>query len=629
MEKPVTQKRLEHLAGILDGMDRHAAMDILSELERDIRFDRGSLRFLTSKLFNPARLFDELQPDELACIVRPLKAECLKTLLSLLGGESERLCRDIAGKRRVEDALGLQRGAASDVLNESILDLLGKGIAEGKIAYNGIALMIDPIPCRPGNETQGTGAGNGRGVFFQTMNPLMTEGTGMTVLICVPSRAGALVRLSLQARGKRFFDGKGWFTPIILDEKGFFYGELFPDTEPGPVMVWLEVPGMGEARRYIFVTGSAAATFSVTLMSMRKSGESTTIDFLLRGGGERKGEKNVRVRLYCSRCGAPVAFGTVRISDSRGTFEFPDPPEGREHEHGYYLHVIDGDHQAGTRIDASAGEVARTPLTESGDRKAGQEIRFPLRAVEHETILYHASSSPDADLALRQLMENGIAVLSGAGSDAPSSGARKPSPLELSLRDDMVLLGERRGFWEMGWVRCDGTGEFGYNPAGDGRMSDLYITLYRIAGGMIEPLQRHVSRLTRIPQVFPFMPQYLEAGEVVDLEIGYYLPREGTLSMINGRKISTPASGSGKWTLPVAPGKRYDLECECPGHETVRAQCDASGLGREFSMVSVRYVRPGTIIDPEIEGCRYEIFGGPGDLYRYFFEQQILSYPWG
>ena len=367
----ILSKRLTHLAQMIQNMEPVQAKLILSDLENDIKFSRKAIHFLGRKLLTPSVIFDELANDELAYILKPLEMKTLNRIIKDLNENNKRRCAEILGKVRFKDALYSERCDALSSTIDKLIQGLSKGVSAGKIAYNGIALFLVTPPCRP----PGKRLPKKKCVFFQTLNPIVSPGEGIRIVIYAPNHPNILARVSLQSTGKRFFDKNAWFSPVKLDDSGFFLGDIFPKEEPGPATVWLEIPEGGEVCRTVLFAQPARAVFTPDLISIVDklgTNKRKSITFQLNGIEETKNDR-VRVILYCSRCGVPISSGYVQLDNFRGCFEFIDPCGENAHYHDYYLHIVAGKHQSGIIINIHSWKKIIIPLSEEQGRTAGND----------------------------------------------------------------------------------------------------------------------------------------------------------------------------------------------------------------------------------------------------------------
>ncbi|MCP4137296.1 MAG: hypothetical protein GY754_40385 [bacterium] len=626
-------KNVQHLAAMLQNMEESRAKQILCELEDDIRFDRDAFSFLALQLFNPQKLFNELAADELKYMLKQLEPEELFRVLSGLNKDDFKKCRDLVGKKRYEDAVIAKEKStipSPDAVMKKLLIVLGAGISKGVISYNGIALRLILPPCRPAAKK----ARQPGTILFQTLSPLSAPGQGIKIIVYVPEHPNTSVRVSLQGTGKRFFDNDSWLSTIRLNDYGFFMGDIFPGLERGPLTLWLELPGSGEVGRTVYCTEASQSLFYINIFSIeREHSEDSgrkTIRFRLEGKMGPLKEEKVLVQLSCSRCGVPIRSGYAEMEDGTGSFIFPEPEEKKGHSHDYYMHVFAGEHQAGTRIniDLGCGDEG-IPLREEKDRTAGQETAISLPLESHERVIYHVSTSAAVDTALRRLISKGMMELEGVHE---SKGKRKLSPLELDfLHGDLLLLAERQGAVKTGSCTYQAEEGVRYTHYGEENVWDLYFSFYRITATGIKPVYRYISYFKREPEIWPQIPLYLNKGENIEIDVGYFFPDGGIFSIEGPEKklLEKELEGRGRFSLGVEPGETKWLRWKGEGYPLLEKSLSDITREREYSDVSVEYIPPGTVLSPPPEGETIELFGSPRDVYSYFFDEQLLNYPWG
>ncbi len=610
--------RLKHLAEILKNMDEDQAKIILSGLNHDV-FDSRALQYLSRQLFNPSRLFKELTNDELSYMLKPLKMETLAGVISNLDKKNRKRCAEILGKKRYMDTLNHEKVDSLATVTDTLLTSLVRGVGEGTIAYNGIALLLAPTPCR----RAGKAPKKKESILFQTLNPIVSPGEGIKILIHAPEHPNINVRLSLQGSGRRFFDADTWFNTITLDDTGFYLGDIFPREVPGPITLWLELPG-GEVCRTVYFSQASRACYSIDILNVdRISGNRRVISFRLENNNDNFRDERVRVLLFCSRCGAPISLGFTELRNNTGHFEYIEPSGLNAHPHDYYLHIVAGGHQAGLRFNAYSFHDESTSVSKQNDRMAGSDATIELPLESHERVLFHVSTSPYLDRTLRHLIGSASINLEGVHK---SPGGRKASPLEISLlHGELTLLAECRGLRTVGNFVYDKHEGFVFHHSGIENISDLYFTFYRITRNGIYPIHRHISYLKRVPQLLPVCPKYLESGEEVEIDIAYYLPQNGRLS-INERDHRS-LTGTGVIPLRINSDSRTRLELDCEGYNTLLEEISTLSRREKQKHIRIEYVPSGTMIYKNMND-NIELFAGPDRLYQYFM-RKLLTYPWG
>ena len=253
------QEKLRHLAGIIRKMPVKDARWILTDLESDVQFNREFLKYLAKHSFQPNELFELLSPEEFKSLFSKVPLPALQKWISE-NPEKKSIFEAALGKTKVSDILAKKLSAGEgDNYSELILEELCRQVSQGKVSYNGISLYLNPPECRPASPAKKSG-----NCFFAVLNPLVRDGEGLKIMIAAPEYSGQMLRMSLQSTGPRYFSKESWFINLYIGSGGTYIGEVFPDRMPGPVTVWLEIPGSGEVCRTVYFTGAKSLyTFDV------------------------------------------------------------------------------------------------------------------------------------------------------------------------------------------------------------------------------------------------------------------------------------------------------------------------------------------------------------------------------
>lgn len=612
------QEKLRHLAGIIRKMPVKDARWILTDLESDVQFNRDFLKYLAKHSFQPNELFELLSAEEFKSLFSKVPVSALQKFINE-NPEKIKLFEAALGKTKVSDILAKKLSAGEgDNFPEVILDELCRQVSQGKVSYNGISLYLNPPECRPVSPAKKSGK-----CFFAVLNPLVREGEGLKIMIAAPEYSGQVLRMSLQSTGPRYFSKESWFTNLYIGSGGMYIGEVFPDRMPGPVTVWLEIPGSGEVCRTVCFTG-AKSLFTFDIHDIQSNYDSFEVagKFIYRG--KRPSGDSVRVIAYCSRCGSPVGTGSFPVNEDSVKMKFSVDDHIRSHQYDYTLHMFHGENQCISFINIFEENVKEALFEELPERTCGDEIKFDLKAGEGEMLFYHISDSKEEDRRTRQTVQRGNLSLLGP---AEKNFNRKTSPLEISFcAGELVMLSdpmqgpEVRTVWhydpEKGYV---------YNPYKWENISDLYISFYRrTEAGVIEPMASYVSKLKREPCLYLYLPDHIGKGEELELEAGYFTDRVSKLICRNGTVQEKEVQGKGIFSFHYKYGQETELQL-FSGMSEIRKKIEIPE--QKFRIISFSYLPPETKVTNN--GTVFSLYKSPEKLSEIIFQDFLLNYPWG
>lgn len=611
--------RLKALAKILSNMTEDDAMNILCDMEGAFRVDRKSLNYLAVSMFRPDEIFEKADRKGLSSLLSEMSLDSLSTLIDVLDEKNKNLCADIIGDRRFKDAVDISRKPSrSDMISE-MLKVMALKISAGKLSYKGPALFLMEIPCRPSLELKE----EKDEVFFSVLNPVVSKDEGVRVLLYNPFQTQGELKLSFQQKGERYFNRRSWLMPVLTDDNGFYYGELFPDRQPGMNTLWLEIPGKGQAERNLYFTDSSRSVFSIMVnrVDIHAHGR-CSVSFSL--PGLEKSVDYARVKFFCTKCGHPLAAAGVKLEKNSGKVEFNLAPDSG-HCDDLFMHIEAGKHQACTAINTGSGmRTSIEPVLEK-DRNPGSSISIDLPVEPGEVFMYHVSSSMQADVEASQRILSGDRLLHGR---IKYPGDRMSSVLELSEADGgLFVMPSRDTVKGLKFDSLNSRDSFSYQSQGRENYFDLYLTFYRLSPSGPVMFYRYVSYVDRSVRVYPVLPSYLEEGESAEVDIMYRSEKEMRVSLTNGGTSNTMVKGSGIIRSRFSYGHEYTLACNGGGDPYSRL-ITIPERGEIIGWNRIEYIPPGTIIEPDRD-TNYTIYRSPMELLEEIRTRMLLVYLWG
>ncbi|HNF27198.1 MAG TPA: hypothetical protein PKV80_22180, partial [Leptospiraceae bacterium] len=612
------QEKLRHLAGIIRRMPVKDARWILTDLESDLQFNREFLKYLAKHSFQPNELFDLLSPEEFKSLFSKVPVPELQKLMSE-NPEKKNLFETALGKTKVSDILSKKLSAGEeDNYSEVILEELCRQVSQGKVPYNGISLYLNPPECRPASPAKKSG-----NCFFAVLNPAVREGDGLKIMIAAPEYSGQVLRISLQSSGPRYFSKESWFINLPIGSGGIYIGEVFPDRIPGPVTVWLEIPGSGEVCRTVYFTG-AKSLYTFDVKEIQSNYDSFEVSGNLIFRGKKPAADSVRAIAYCSRCGSPVGTGNFPVKEDSVKMKFAVDDHIRSHKHDYALHLFYGESQCISVMNIFEENAQEAAFEELPERTCGEEIKFDLKADEGEMLFYHISDTKEEDRRTRQILQRGNLALSGA---ADKNFNRKASPLEISFSaGELAMLSDPMQGPEirMVWSYDPERGHI-YKPYKWENISDLYISFYRrTEAGRIQPMASYVSRLKKEPCLYLYLPDHIGKGEELELEAGYFTDRLSKLICRNGTVQEKEIQGKGIYTFHYKYGQETEIQL-FSGASEIRKKVEIPE--QKFKIVSFSYLPPETKVSDN--GTVFSLYKSPSQLSDVILQEFLLKYPWG
>ncbi len=619
-------QKLTQLSEILKNMDDGQAWAIISNLDDNTQFDREALEFIGKRIIKASSIIPELSKNEINILLKPLNDDELSTLLHSCDDNCKKILSQTINKSRHDTALSFKSNVKPQDVTDLIIDSLLREIANGKIAYTGIAVKLLTLPCRPSEPAKSKGK-----IFFQTLNPIINSGDGIKILIHDLSRINSAMRIYLQCDKERFFSKNSLYTTVTLDKNGFYYGEIFPDAFSISATVWLEIPGKGEIARTVFKSSDSKATFQIGINDISKESDlNKQIDFSLTSKFSSYSGKAM-VHLYCAYCGSPIVSGFSDCKDGNGSFSYRESDAIALHNRDYYFHIAVEGRQSGTRINCFNFEKDKSILHKTeNNREADSPIEIDLPIDGIATIFYHVTSSKIVNSELQNLIYQGNLKIEGVHKNSKN---RASTPFELAtIRDDLLILSQNRHEFFCNMQTITEGEIFSYVHSGIDSIKDLHFTFYKIDEFGITPFFSYLSSIERKAIIKPNYPLYLEQGETLAMPIAYNLPEKGRL-LINDKDIlEKDIQGFGSVNLNINGTDEISISLLVNNKTyqfgNLNSKREIHSKKRSYDMNSFEYIPKGTILEPT-ENTTFELFPTPSSIYQEILLDCLLTYPWG
>ena len=531
---------LDRLIKIIQRLPFRDARFILTEIEKDMRFNRKALDYIGRRVFRIEEVLETFSEEELKLLLDRLSSDAKAYLVHKQTSYRELLIEILGRKeynRYEKQNLILEEEDFSSEVMENLYLLL----RSGKVAYNGFSLFLCPPGCRPGKHTALGGK-----IFFQILNPYIKKEEGIEILIYSPELAGSSLKLSCQTTGSRFFNNENKEIIIHLNHMGVNHSTYFPDLSPGPMTIFLNVPGKGEVSRTIYIGGSEAL-YTLTVQSIER--ENDILQFRMHYRGKIPFSNGFSL-LYCSRCGAPLG-STALIAEGDGvcSASFPDIDERLLHRDDFYLHHFVDSHQSITRVDVLSQKPHRIPIHVI-DHRSGIPIQLNVPIEEHLSYIVQVSTSAEAFENTISYMRSGKLRFRDALFRITE---RKLSPLEMSVRDSELYLltspNKTSNIYLLSNYSESGLTGFKYNPVGMETFSDIYFVFYKYGPEEPEPFYAVHSRPVPEMSLVIDAPDCINPGDYLEINVCYQTDDESEIKISQGKHIEVHKV-SGKGFIP-------------------------------------------------------------------------------
>jgi len=305
-------QNLQTLAQILKEMENQESSALLAQLEQVDSLDEESLNYLFLELFDFSQIVEEITSKEISLIIKQLSKESAVALIDNQTSATKGRLKESIGKRLYED-INTAMPASNEEAIFDFIETMKKLVAEGKLAYTGLILKLNPPSCRRFKNPSQQGS-----ICFQLFESITGTQSGFHILIYAPEYMGQYLRISLQHKEARYFHKDQWFEKIELNQQGFFFGKIYPKVKAGLNTIWLEIPGHGEVSRSIFESGKSSSKFSLTFEKIEPTIQER-IAFKCRVTGKAlKPAGQFAAKLYCFHCGVYLSSAISHIENGRG-----------------------------------------------------------------------------------------------------------------------------------------------------------------------------------------------------------------------------------------------------------------------------------------------------------------------